>query len=320
MRMSTRPAGRRTIAPLLLTMTAVLAGACTHLDHGQDLRRGTHLPDRVEIAEVPFYPQAAYQCGPAAMAMVLGWSGLPLTPDHLVSEVYTPSRQGSLQTGLISAARRHDRLAYAFQGVNELLGEITEGHPVIVLQNLGTDWYPVWHYAVVVGFDRQADAIILHTGLHQAREDAWSRFLFTWERSQYWGLVVLPPGSLPAQADENAYLKAVLGLEQARRWDAAAQAYTAALSRWPASLGALIGLANCRIALGQWSAAEFTLRRAVDAAPGSGDAANNLAHVLAQRGQREEALIWARRAVEIGGPHQAIYRQTLHEIEGLQPP
>ncbi len=48
--------------------------------------------------------------------------------------------------------------------------------------------------------------------------------------------------------------------------------------------------------------------------------ANNLAHVLAQRGQREEALIWARRAVAIGGPHQDIYRQTLQEIEGRQQP
>ncbi len=316
--MSTHQADRRII--VLLLLTGVLAGACTHIDHGQDLRRGTLLPERVEIANVPFYPQEAYQCGPAAMAMVLGWSGLALTPDELVDEVYTPARRGSLQTGLISAARRHERLAYTFNGVDKLLGEVAAGHPVIVLQNLGTSWYPVWHYAVVVGFDRAADVIILHTGIDQAREDGWSRFLFTWERSQYWGLVVLHPGKLPADADENAYLNAVLGLEQARRWEAAAQAYAGALKRWPLSLGALIGLANCQIAVGDWAAAEHSLRRAVDAAPGSGDAANNLAHVLAQRGQREEALIWARRAVEIGGPHQAIYRQTLHEIEGLQPP
>lgn len=316
--MSTHQAGRRMIVLLLLTGAAV--GACTHLDHGQDLRRGTLLPERVEITEVPFHPQEAYQCGPAAMAMALGWSGLALTPDELVDEVYTPARRGSLQTGLISAARRHDRLAYAFNGVDKLLGEVAAGHPVIVLQNLGTGWYPVWHYAVVVGFERTADTVILHTGIDQAREDDWSRFLFTWERSQYWGLVVLPPGRLPADADENAYLNAALGLEQARRWDAAARAYAAALKRWPASLGALVGLANCHIALKDWVAAEHTLRRAVDAAPGSGDAANNLAHVLNRRGQREEALVWARRAVAIGGPHQAVYRQTLQEIEGLPQP
>lgn len=316
--MSSHRAGRRMIVFLLLA--GAVAGACRHLDHGQDLRRGTLLPERVEIAEVPFYPQEAYQCGPAAMAMALGWSGLALTPDELVGEVYTPARRGSLQTGLISAARRHDRLAYAFNGVDRLLGEVAAGHPVIVLQNLGTGWYPVWHYAVVVGFDRTADAIILHTGIDQARADGWSRFLFTWERSQYWGLVVLPPGKLPADADENAYLKAVLGLEQARRWDAAARAYAGALKRWPASLGALVGLANCRIAQKDWAAAEQALRRAVDAAPGSGDAANNLAHVLNRRGQREEALVWARRAVAIGGPHQAVYRQTLQEIEERQQP
>ncbi len=316
--MSTCQARRRMI--VLLLLTAVVAGACTHFEHGQDLRHGTFLPKRVEIVDVPFYPQEKYQCGPAAMAMVLGWSGLALRPDELVDEVYTPARQGSLQTGLISAARRHGRLAYRFNGVEKLLGEIAAGHPVIVLQNLGTSWYPVWHYAVVVGFDRTADTVILHTGIDRARQDAWSRFLYTWERGQYWGLIVLTPGSLPADADENAYLNAVLGLEQARRWEAATQAYGAALERWPESLGALIGLANGHIAVGNWAAAEDTLRRAVDATPDSGDAANNLAHVLAQRGQREEALIWARRAVAIGGPHQAIYRQTLQEIEGSPQP
>ena len=316
--MSTCPTRRR--LSVLLLLAAALTSACTHLDHGQDLRREVLMPERVEIEAVSFYPQEAYQCGPAAMAMVLDWTGLALRPEDLVREVYTPSRQGSLQTGMISAARRHGRLAYAFNGVKQLLGEVAAGHPVIVLQNLGTGWYPVWHYAVVVGFDRTADAVILHTGTDQGREDAWSRFLFTWERGQYWGLLVLPPGKLPAGTDETAYLRAVLGLEQARQWDAAARAYDAALQRWPGSLGALVGLGNCHIALGDLAAAEHALRRAAAAAPDSGDAANNLAHVLGRRGRRDEALVWARRAVKNGGPNQAIYRQTLQEIEALPQP
>ena len=66
--------------------------------------------------------------------------------------------------------------------------------------------------------------------------------------------------------------------------DAAARAYAGALKRWPASLGALVGLANCRIAQKDWAAAEQALRRAVDAAPGSGDAANNLARLEVKAG------------------------------------
>ena len=304
---------------ILMLILGVLAfSGCTHLDHGRDLRQANRLPGRMVLEDVPFFPQERYQCGPAAMAMVLTWSGLQVPPQDLVQTVYTPFREGSLQTGLITAARRHGRLAYVISGPDRLLSEIAGGHPAIVLQNLGTVWFPAWHYAVAIGFDRAADAIILHTGMDEGRRLAWSRFLFTWERSQYWGLVVLPPGRLPVDENERAYLDAVLGLEQARQWKAATLAYAAALERWPESLGALIGLANAHIMQGAWEPAETTLRRAVALHPHSGDAANNLAHVLVQQGRTDEALEWARRAVATGGAHQAIYKQTLKEIETLQ--
>ncbi len=299
----------------ILLAAALTAGGCTHRGHGRMLREATRLPDRVVVDDVPFFPQEEYQCGPASMAMALAWSGDEVTVDDLVRQVYLPQRQGSLQSGLITAARRHARLGYVIAGPDQLLDEMAAGHPVIVLQNLGTDWYPAWHYAVAVGFDRTAEAIILHTGTHEARQTGWSQFLFTWERGRYWGLVVLPPGRLPADNDEGAYLRAVLGLEQAQQWEAAARAYAAALQRWPESLGALIGLGNAHIMQGAWGQAEAALRRAVAVHPASGDAANNLAHVLARQGRTEEALVWARRAVAAGGPNLSIYRQTLREIE-----
>ena len=300
---------------LTLLAAALTAGGCTHRGHGRLLRETSRLPDRVVVGNVPFFPQEKYQCGPAAMAMALAWSGDEVALDDLVRQVYLPHRQGSLQTGLITAARRHARLGYVIAGPEKLLGELAAGHPVIVLQNLGTDWYPAWHYAVAVGFDRTAEAVILHTGAHEARPTGWSRFLFTWERGRYWGLVVLPPGKLPADDDEGAYLRAVLGLEQAQQWEAASRAYAAALQRWPDSPGALIGLGNTHIMQDAWEQAEAALRRAVAANPASADAANNLAHVLARRGQTAEALAWARRAVAMGGPNLSIYRQTLREIE-----
>ena len=298
-------------------LTAVLCQACTHLEHGRDLRQASHLPDRVDITTVPFFPQEDYQCGPAALAMVLNWSGLKIATEDLVETVYTPHRQGSLQPGLVTAARRRGRLAHTFHGPQKLLDEIAAGHPVIVLQNLGPGIYPVWHYAVVVGIDRSADQVILHTGTRASRALGWSRFMFTWERARYWGLVALPPGRLPASADENTYLKAVLGLEQARQWDAATRAYAAALERWPASMGALIGMGNGHIQRGSLPAAEQVLRRAVGLDPGNSDAANNLAHVLARQGKLDEALYWSRRAISNGGANPSVYQQTLREIKTL---
>ncbi|MET0987939.1 MAG: hypothetical protein ABW034_21275, partial [Steroidobacteraceae bacterium] len=68
------------------------------------------LPERVELEQVPFFPQAEYQCGPAALATVLEAAGVATTPDALVPIVYLPARKGTLQTELVAATRRFDRI------------------------------------------------------------------------------------------------------------------------------------------------------------------------------------------------------------------
>ncbi len=65
---------------------------------------------------------------------------------------------------MIGAARRHGRVAYVISSPEELLVEVAAGNPVIVLQNLGLSWVPVWHYAVVIGYDGDADMVTLHSG------------------------------------------------------------------------------------------------------------------------------------------------------------
>jgi len=55
------------------------------------------LPQQVELKAVPFFPQAEYQCGPAALATLLVSSGVSTTPEALVPQVYLPARKGSLR-------------------------------------------------------------------------------------------------------------------------------------------------------------------------------------------------------------------------------
>jgi tetratricopeptide (TPR) repeat protein len=199
--------------------------------------------------------------------------------------------------------------------MNALLQELAAGHPVVVLQNLGLSWVPRWHYAVPIGYDLKKGSITLHSGKMETREIRWSLFERTWERADYWGLVVLPPHDLPASADERSYLKAVLGLEQADQWEGAAMAYSAALQRWPNSLGAIIGLGNSYYAMGDLVRAEQVFRSATKTHPQSGEVFNNLAHVLADLGRYAEALEMARYAIALGGPRKPIYHQTLCEIK-----
>jgi hypothetical protein len=302
---------RSTVCVVLLT----LAGCAT--PEVAALRREAHdLPRQAEVARVPFHPQQEQYCGPAALATVLGWSGLPARQPALASEVFTPGREGTLGHDLVGAARRHGRLAVPIADLPSLLDEVAAGHPVLVLQNLGLDWYPQWHFAVAVGYDLDAAELTLRSGAERRHVVALDTFARTWARADRWALVVLPPDRLPAGGDEAAVLSAAAGLERAGHFDDAALAYAAILGGWPGSLAALIGRGNALYAAGDLGGAEAAYRIALERHPGAAAAWNNLADVLAAQGVRAEALVAARRAVELGGAHGEVYRRTLEEIRG----
>ena len=272
-----------------------------------DTRRATAL-------EVPFFAQERYQCGPAALAMALAFSGIDVTPDELVAEVYTRGRKGSFQTDLVASTRRHDRVAYVIRGVDELDRELVGGHPVIVLQNLGLSWLPRMHFAVVIGSTADG-AYLLHSGRRQAVAVGEHTFLTTWARAGAWGLLVLRPGEIAATATERRWLDALAGLEQAGSLAAAREGYRLALLRWPGSLGAAIGLANTAYAERDLEQAETVLRDVLRLHPGAAAAWNNLAQVLADMGRLAEARAAVERAIELGGTHKETYESTLREID-----
>ncbi len=299
---------------MLWVIVGMLVG-CAGLPKSESPVRPEYLPPTLELETVPFYPQDKYQCGPSSLAMALTYSGLPITPEALQSQVYTPSRKGSLQTAMIGATRRRGRVAYPIHGLNSIWPELAAGHPVIVLQNLGLSWMPVWHYAVAIGYDFIEGTIILRSGRSERKVMSFHTFEKTWARSEYWGLIVLKPGQLPAIAREKDYLAAVFGLEKSRQYQAAIEGYQTALTQWPGSLIAFMGLGNSLYALGDLPGAENAFRMAVVNHPRAADAHNNLAQVLLEQGRKQEALESAQRAVAIGGPMGEVYESTLREIK-----
>lgn len=265
---------------------------------------------------MPFFPQEEHQCGPAALATVLGWSGVSVAPAALAPSAYVPQREGSFQAELLTAARRQGRLAYVIQpDLAALLREVASGHPVLILQNRGLPWFPLWHYAVVVGFDVAGQTAVLRSGTERRREIPFATFDTTWARAGRWGVVVLRPGELPATADERRYVDAVLGLERVQRWPDANEAYRAARTKWPLSLPLLLGIGNTYYQMEDRRAAEQAFREAIGAHPRAGVAHNNLAQVLADLGRIPEAIDAAQRAVALGGPLRDDFSETLREIE-----
>lgn len=315
MRPLQRSAGlRRCWLPGLLVLLALLSGCATQT---RALLAGAHpdLPPQVELSSTPFFPQERYQCGPAALAMSLRAAGLAAEPEALVAQVYLPQREGSLQTEMLAAGRRNGAFSLTIAArMDALLAELAAGNPVLVLQNLSLPWVPMWHYALVIGYDLGQGELILRSGTTERLVLPMSTFEHTWARSGYWGMVTLAPGRLPATATQATTLEALLAFEKSGAPAAVHRAYAAALERWPDNLALLLGLGNSAHAAGDRRAAAAAFGRASRQHPDSAPAFNNLAVVLNELGERAAARAAAQAAVALGGPWRAAALETLQSI------
>ena len=274
------------------------------------------LPRHAELTKVSYFAQDEFQCGPASLAMVLNSAGVSVTPEELKPEIYSPDLHGSLQVEMLAAARRHGAIAYQLAPLlNDVLREIAAGTPVIVLQNLALSWYPVWHYAVVIGFDLDRSNIILRSGAENRQMISLKAFEYTWARSNYWAMVALPPGQIPITAGETDYVAAISAAEKIIDAESALLAYQTAAERWPGNLTAQIGMGNAAYRLHDIVKAEKAYRQAAHEHPDSVAAFNNLAQTLSEQARYEEALEAARHAVSLGGPLSQTARETLEDIE-----
>jgi len=272
------------------------------------------LPKVASVPGVPFFPQDDFQCGPAALAMLAQHAGVNVLPDELTEQVYVPGRQGSFQVEMLTATRRQALVAYTLQPqLEDLLREVASGNPVLVFQNLSLQVYPIWHYAVVIGFDRARNTVVLHSGVTERLEMSLFTFERTWARGEHWAMVALPPERLPATAQAERFTAAAAGLERVQ--PAAAQvAYRTALKAWPGQRAAMIGLGNAAYALGQKEEAAARFESATQAHADFADAWNNLAQVRLEQGRLPEAAEAIKRAVQIGGPRAERYSNLQEKI------
>jgi len=187
-----------------------------------------------DIKNVPFYTQQAFYCGPTTLAEVFEYNDIKRLPEEIAPQLFIPKRKGSLQLEMVAATRQQGLLAYTERGnLKKLLYFVQNNIPVVVLQNLGLSWYPMWHYAVVKGYDLTTQKLILHTGDVENRQVGLSVFERTWQRANFWFLIALPVDHSLTQLEPFTYVSSAQDLITVKQPSAGVTHLKNATILWP---------------------------------------------------------------------------------------
>lgn len=275
------------LAGLLLTLAGCAAPQTRVLLAGPT---APALAAPTELTLVPFHPQTLHQCGPAALASVLQYRGVLVSPDTLATQVFVPGREGSLAIEMQAAPRRYGRVAYRVPPrVDALLEQVAQGRPVLVLQNLGLSFSPRWHYAVLIGYDLGRREVLLRSGVTERERLSLDTFEHTWARGDYWGVVVEQPETIPDFVTLAEAQRQALALERTARHAAARALYAAIVARWPEASTARFGLGNMAYQLEDRAAAEAAWLPLLDLPDPQYPWFHNLIELYAEQGRTARA-------------------------------
>ena len=143
----------------------------------------------VMVGNVPFYPQAAYQCGPASLAGVMNYLGVKATPEEIAKEIYSGSARGTLNIDMLLYAQRKGLDAVQYAGSwDDLKAKIGGGQPLIVLVDYGIWVYRKDHFMVVTGYNE--NGVFSNSGKKEGLFIGKDSFLDVWKRADYWTLLL----------------------------------------------------------------------------------------------------------------------------------
>jgi predicted double-glycine peptidase len=135
----------------------------------------------LEIEGVPFIRQDSQFCGPASLASVMTYHGMPTDQNTVGKAVYSEKLQGALITDLERYARQKGFETKSGRGtVEELKTDLDRGRPVIVLVDLGFWVVSKPHYLVVIGYDDEG--FTAHDGYTPQNRYSCNRFGAIWEK------------------------------------------------------------------------------------------------------------------------------------------
>lgn len=300
-----------------MVLLALLSG-CQTLPQSESLSRNppSDLSANKKILDVPFIAQEAYFCGPTTLAEVFQYYGQAISPDEVAPKLFIPEREGSLQLEMISATRQFGFLPYTDKGnMQNIVRLIDDGIPVIVFQNLAISWFPMWHYAVVTGYDLDTQEFILHSGVTREHRMPYRLFERTWQRGGYWMLAALPPGSASQELDPFIYISAAHDLLSLGMEKPALMSLESATYAWKEVWLSYFLLANHYLNADPKTAA-YWFSLGFSAGSSQIEYLNNYGYALAKIGCSDKAQQILSNAIAIE-PQNALLAETLDDIRSM---
>lgn len=264
----------------------LLLAACTTPGQGPGLAQYGAGSDRLELKNTAFFPRQDRYAAAAALATLLYTDGVRIGPDSVTPMLGPDDGAIALQPVLRSAAARFERLPLVLAPkLDALISELRDGHPVLVLLNLGTSLRePVWRYAVLVGYEPASNSLLLRSGTEGRARMQPREFLRDWTDGGSWAMTVAEAGKIPATTTLPQWLEASKNLTRIGKPAVAEAAAQAALLRWPEQpLLATVALGNARYARMDWPGAQSAYLQALALKDVNPVVHNNLALVLLGR-------------------------------------
>lgn len=143
------------------------------------------------IENVPFYPQQAFQCGPASLAGVLNYWGLKVSPEQISENIYSQSAKGTLTLDMVFYAQKMDFEVQWYKGnLGDIKKHIDSGYPLIVLVDYGFLAYQQNHFMVVLGYNDTS--VIVNSGKNHHKFVSQEKFLKEWRKGGFWTFLIKP--------------------------------------------------------------------------------------------------------------------------------
>lgn len=189
------------------------------------------LPERVELSGT-FYRGQDYQSGPQVLASLLSQRGIVITPGLLEKPLRLPGDEAHLQENMQKLAREYGMIVYPLDSqLSALLTQVAAGHPVMVRFTEGSLFWSGPRYAILAGYDRQKQTVLLRAGMNRRALMGFAAFESAFKDAGGWAVLIQKPEQIPAEVDPQRWLNAASELARTGQEPAAARSRSALKAR-----------------------------------------------------------------------------------------